>query len=102
MKESIPLSPAEGAEVGIYHSMPAVVEPELPAPTTWFVEFRIPVSLLEKHVGAIGNLSGQLWTANFYKCADKTSHPHWVSWSPVTAKNFHLPQCFGALVFGGK
>ena len=39
--------------------------------------------------------------ANFYKCGDKTSRPHYVSWSPISnpKPNFHLPQYFGELRF---
>ncbi|MEW6117215.1 MAG: carbohydrate-binding family 9-like protein, partial [Nitrospirota bacterium] len=39
------------------------------------------------------------WRANFYKCGDATSHPHWASWAPVEALNFHLPHCFGTICF---
>jgi hypothetical protein len=41
------------------------------------------------------------WRANFYKCGDKTSHPHWLTWNPVDKPrpDFHLPQYFGTLVF---
>lgn len=37
--------------------------------------------------------------ANIYKCADNTSHPHYLSWSPIThpKPNFHLPEFFGEL-----
>jgi hypothetical protein len=38
---------------------------------------------------------------NFYKCADETHSPHYVSWSPVSAPapDFHRPECFGELYF---
>lgn len=38
--------------------------------------------------------------ANFYKCGDKTAHPHFVSWNPVgTGKpDFHRPEFFGKLI----
>jgi hypothetical protein len=38
--------------------------------------------------------------ANFFKCGDETSHPHYLSWSPITFErpNFHLPEFFGELV----
>ena len=38
--------------------------------------------------------------ANFYKCGDKTAHPHYVSWSPIdTPKpDFHRPDFFGELI----
>ena len=101
-KDFTPLSPKDGAKVDIYHSLPAVVEPELQDPTTWFVGFHIPFALMEKYAGPLGQVSGQEWKANFYKCADKTSKPHWVSWSPVDELNFHLPRCFGTLVFEAK
>ena len=39
--------------------------------------------------------------ANFYKCADKSAHPHFLSWNPVDvpAPDFHRPEFFGELVF---
>jgi hypothetical protein len=45
---------------------------------------------------------GNLWRANFYKCGDDTSHPHWAAWSPVDELNFHLPRCFGRLGFAAQ
>jgi hypothetical protein len=76
-----------------------VVEPEVEGPLTWQLAFFVPVALLERYVGPIGPLAGQEWRANLYKCGDGTSHPHWASWSPVDALNFHLPHCFGTLRF---
>ena len=93
--------PAEdGKLVSIFHSMPRVVEPEIKEPTAWVLEFAIPLALIAKYAGPLGNLPDQAWRANLYKCADKTSHPHWLSWLPVDQLNFHLPGCFGTLVFG--
>ena len=39
--------------------------------------------------------------ANFFKCGDKTAHPHFLSWAPIEspAPNFHLPAFFGELRF---
>lgn len=39
--------------------------------------------------------------ANFYKCADKSDHPHFVSWNPIStpAPDFHCPAFFGNLIF---
>ncbi len=36
---------------------------------------------------------------NLYKCADKTAHPHYLSWAPIDLErpNFHCPQFFGQL-----
>ena len=39
--------------------------------------------------------------ANFYKCADKSAHPHFLSWNPVLtpSPDFHRPEFFGELYF---
>ncbi len=84
-------------QMTIWHSLPAVVEPEITEPTTWSVAYRVPVALFEAFVGPLGKLAGQTWRGNFYKCGDQTSHPHWASWAPVTSLNFHLPECFGEI-----
>lgn len=99
MASRVALPPEDLALVGIVPSLPRVVEPELQVDTLWTLKFSIPFALLEKYVGPLGPLPGQVWRGNFYKCADKTSHPHWAAWSPVDAFNFHLPRCFGELKF---
>jgi hypothetical protein len=86
-------------QVQIVHSMPAVVEPEIASPCTWTVAYRVPLALFEAYTGPLGELSGQVWQANFYKCGDQTSHPHWVAWAPVQELNFHRPQDFAAIRF---
>jgi len=89
-----------GSRVRRYHSMASRIFPEIKDDIEWRVEFHIPLSVLETYVGALGPLSGQEWRANFYKCADDSSHPHWGAWSPVgEAANFHNPSIFGILCF---
>jgi hypothetical protein len=92
-----PVDPAWAQQVTIWHSLPAVVEPEITDPVDWSNGWSFPVSLLEAYVGPIGDLSGQTWRANLYKCADRTSHPHWASWAPIPRLSFHLPEFFGEL-----
>lgn len=94
------LTDADARRLRIHHSLPAVIEPELTEEIIWTVEFFIPFALLEAHVGPVAIEKGAAWRANFYKCADDSSHPHWGAWSPVDELNFHLPRCFGTLVFG--
>jgi hypothetical protein len=38
---------------------------------------------------------------NFYKCADKTENPHYVTWSPIDLPkpNYHCPEFFGEIYF---
>ncbi len=40
-------------------------------------------------------------TANFYKCGDETSKPHFLSWNPIETENpdFHRPEDFGKVKF---
>ena len=93
------LTGEDGRRVAVRSTLPRVIEPEVDGPVDWQLAFFIPTALLEKFVGPIGPLGGQEWRANLYKCGDRTSHPHWASWSPVDALNFHLPHCFGRLRF---
>lgn len=91
----------ECAEVQIAHSLPRIVDPEIEEPTTWTVEYRLPVALLEKYAPVARPAPGVVWRANLYKCADLTSHPHWLTWAPVDRPepDFHVPECFGVLEF---
>jgi hypothetical protein len=93
------LTAEEGRQVRVRSSLPPLVEPEIDEPLAWELAFFVPTALLEGCVGPIGPFAGQEWRANLYKCADASSHPHWASWSPVEALNFHLPRCFGTLRF---
>jgi hypothetical protein len=93
------LTEEECGPVRVYHSMPAVVDPEIQTPVDWAVQFAIPLAVFERHTGPLEVRPGTTWRGNFYKCADESSHPHWAAWSPVDELNFHLPRCFGTLRF---
>jgi Carbohydrate-binding family 9 len=93
------LTKQDSRQVRIYHSLPSRVEPEREDTVTWFLEFFIPFSLIEKYTGPVSTASGTIWRANFFKCADETSHPHWAAWSAVGELNFHQPHRFGAIRF---
>ena len=97
-KEYIHVAPEHGSLLTVKTSLPPVVEPEIAEPTTWQCQFVIPRAALEPYCGPLGRLSGQTWKCNFYKCGDKTSHPHWISWAPVPILNFHLPDCFKDMI----
>jgi Carbohydrate-binding family 9 len=95
------LSPTLGKKVRVKTSLPRIVEPEITDPIIWTLQFFIPFAVLETFFGPVGNVWGQIWRGNFFKCAQDVSHPHWAAWSPVSEFNFHLPQCFGELIFAG-
>lgn len=100
--DSVALASADLKRVEIAHTLPKIVDPELTEPTTWFVEYRLPVDLLSTYCSTVvPPVPGVQWRANFFKCADKTSHPHWLTWSWVDRPQpeFHVPESFGTLVF---
>jgi hypothetical protein len=81
-------------------SLTQPVHDEQPGPLVWTVSARIPVALLETFTGPLGEPSGQIWRANFYKCADETSHPHWGYWADIGDRlDFHQPDRFGEIAF---
>jgi len=98
-KEFTRLPPAIGQTIQTASSLPRKIDPETSEPTVWFLRFFVPVPVFEHYLGNLGDFSGQSWRANFYKCADESSHPHWAAWSPVDELNFHLPRCFGTIRF---
>jgi hypothetical protein len=93
--------PDLGQLVQVKSSLPALIDPEITTPLDWSLQFFIPFALLEKFTGPLGDIRGQTWRGNFFKCAEEVSHPHWAAWSTVDEFNFHLPRCFGALQFAG-
>jgi len=97
VKQSTPLAPDDDRQILRYHNLPGLVELEITKKQTWFLEFSIPLAMLEKYAGKLGKIAGQNWRGNFYKCGNETSHPHWGSWSPVNDLNFHLPASFGSI-----
>lgn len=92
---------SDASEIEISHSLKENAETEITTPTTWVVEYRIPFSILARYMEVDMPKPGVQWRANFYKCADRTSHPHWLTWAPVNypRPSFHRPEFFGWLKF---
>ncbi|MEI8086167.1 MAG: carbohydrate-binding family 9-like protein [Paludibacter sp.] len=70
---------------------------ELEGMFEWEITVKIPFSLL----GIDPNHLPEKLLGNFYKCADGTDSPHFVSWSPIESEkpDFHRPEFFGELYF---
>ena len=66
---------------------------------TWTLTIAIPLNIFFHH--KIEALKGKVLMANFYKCGDKLTKPHYVTWNPVkTPKpDFHRPDFFGTIKF---
>jgi len=100
--EPIKLTKEDLALIQVSSTQPKIVDPEITSPTVWSVEYRLPLSILKKYYPSfVQPESGVTWRANFYKCADRTSHPHWLTWAKVghPSPNFHIPKFFGRIVF---
>lgn len=61
----------------------------------------LDVSLAVFAIAVPRDLTGQTWRANFYKCGDALTRPHYLSWSPIdwATPDFHRPEFFGEIVF---
>jgi len=88
-------------EMGVQASMPPRVYPEILDPVRWSVRYRVPYSSLRRFAPVVAPRPGVRWRGNFYKCADRSSHPHWLTWSPVNLPkpDFHQKSFFGTLRF---
>ncbi len=66
---------------------------------SWTITMAIPLDVFFRH--KIEDLKGRTFRANFYKCGDMLSVPHYVTWNPVRTRrpDYHQPAYFGLLRF---
>jgi hypothetical protein len=66
---------------------------------SWTLTVAIPFEVFFRH--KVKDLKGKTFRANFYKCGDMLTIPHYVTWNPVgTDKpDYHQPAYFGLLKF---
>jgi len=100
-KESKELSPDDIRKVEIANTLPRIIDPEMKDPVTWTLEYRIPLAMLEKYGKLAHPKKGVEWKANFYKIAENSSNPHYITWSVIDIEkpDFHRPEFFGKLIF---
>ncbi len=101
-RDKVVIEEGDLARIQVASTLPRIVEPERTEPTTWCVEYRVPFDIIAKYCpNARQPASGVTWRANFYKCGDDTSHPHWLTWAVVQnpQPNFHLPEYFATMRF---
>ena len=87
----------ELAQIKRYPSIGRRAFNEMEGMFEWELTVQIPFTLM----GIDPNNLPEKILGNFYKCADGTDSPHYVSWSPIKTKkpNFHCPEFFGELIF---
>lgn len=72
---------------------------EIKGVTKWSLTVAIPFEVFTMH--KICELKGKLFKGNFYKCGDKLSAPHYLTWAPIATErpDFHRPEFFGEIEF---
>jgi len=100
-REGLVIPKGDCTRIRCTHSLPVIVDPEIKEPLLWSVGYSIPLALVKRYCPVVMPAPRVEWRGNFYKCADKSSHPHWLTWSPVDfpKPDFHLPRFFGILEF---
>lgn len=65
----------------------------------WNITIAVPFEVFFHH--RLTDLKGKIFRANFYKCGDKLTIPHYVTWNPIETKepDYHRPEHFGLLKF---
>lgn len=82
-----------------YASLGVIPFQEKHEDTSWELAVKIPIKSFFKH--SLTSLSALKAKANFYKCGDNMSVPHFLSWNAIhnPTPNFHLEKYFGDIDF---
>lgn len=77
------------------------IKPQIHNEQSWQVRYFIPYTFLKEHYPQFDPQAGQTMAGNFYKCGDKTPHPHYGCWNEIVwdHPDFHRPEFFAPLVF---
>ena len=96
-EEVIPFSKEEMNSIKRFPSIGRRAFNEMEGMFEWELTVKIPFVLM----GVDPTNLPEKILGNFYKCADGTDSPHFVSWSPIKTEqpDFHCPEFFGELIF---
>lgn len=94
-----PVNPVTAEKIEIKSSLGNKPFEEKTGDFEWEMMIRIPLECFT--FDKIKSLNELKATANFYKCGDETSEPHFVTWNPIKTEspNYHQPQFFGKVQF---
>jgi len=98
-KNRILLDPSQIKKIKIRSSIGDQSFEEIKGGHHWELMVMIPLGTMIYDEGL--ELNGLNVNANFYKCGDETTLPHFVSWNPVISNqpSFHQANYFGRLSF---
>jgi len=96
-KDVTPYSKEELSMIKRYTSLGRKPFNEMEGMFDWELTVKIPLRIM----GIDPNHLPEKLLGNFYKCADGTDSPHFVSWSPIQTQvpDFHRAEFFGELYF---
>jgi len=96
-KDVTPYSKEELSMIKRYPSLGRKPFNEMEGMFDWELTVKIPLRIM----GIDPNHLPEKLLGNFYKCADGTDSPHFVSWSPIQTQvpDFHRAEFFGELYF---
>lgn len=97
--DAVHAAPEAMASVRRFATLPAEPFAEHEGDNRWSLTLCIPPQALFRH--RIATWDGLEARMNLYKCGDRLSHPHYLSWRPVASErpDFHRPESFGRVVF---
>ncbi|MDR1675766.1 MAG: hypothetical protein LBR86_04790 [Tannerella sp.] len=94
-KDGVLLAAEEFRSIRRYTSVQCEAFDEKRGLYAWELTLAIPFRVMGLDPG---NLPEKIF-GNFYKCADGTEHPHYVTWNPIDlpAPDYHCPKFFGEI-----
>ncbi|MDR1724515.1 MAG: hypothetical protein LBR84_11320 [Tannerella sp.] len=92
-----PFKESEYKTIRRYTTVQRLAFEELKGIFEWELTVAIPFELM----GLDASNLPDMIRGNFYKCADETANPHYVTWSPIAlpAPDYHCPNHFGEIYF---
>jgi hypothetical protein len=93
---SVPLTSSEFRSIRRYTTVQREIFEEKKGIYTWELVVAIPLVVMGLDAG---NLPEKIY-GNFYKCADMTENPHYVTWNPIDLPepDYHCPEFFGEIL----
>lgn len=97
--DAVHAAPEVMAAVRRFASLPAETFAEREGDNRWSLTLSIPPQALFRH--RFTTWDGMEARMNLYKCGDRLSHPHYLSWRPVVSErpDFHRPEFFERVKF---
>lgn len=86
----------------LIHEDPCIIAKGETTDDGWQLFYTIPHEFVRRFFPDYAPASGFSMRANCYKCGDKTSYRHFLSWNPVVKlprASFHNPELFGLMHF---